>query len=134
MLLIDEDSSKSEAPLTAADLSTELYDLNKRCAQMANWVEQVMSRSLAEYLAAFFDWGSDALEHDREGLWTFTDWKLLIADTLDELTRHLDTQLDVAKAECDGGENQESFCPSLARCRQVAMTKLPNGRRPAASR
>ena len=117
MLLIDADSSKLEAPLSASDLSTELHDPNERREQMTNWVEKVMPRSLAEYLTAFSDWGADSLKHDREGLWTFTDWKLLIADTLDELTRHLDTQLDVVKVECDGGANQKSF---TRRCRSAA--------------
>ena len=51
---------------------------------MANWVEKVMSKSLAEYLTAFFDWGANSLKNDLEGPWTFADWKLLIADTLDD--------------------------------------------------
>ena len=46
-----------------------------------------------------------------------------------ELTRHLDTQLGTIKAECDGGASQESFYPSLSRCRLIAMTKRANGRR-----
>ena len=129
MAPLDADVDALDKPLTSNDLSDTLVVLDERCEQMVNWVEKVLSRNLASRLLEFFEWGSRSVKHDRKGLWALTDWKGLILDVLDEVTRHIDVQLDLCKSLCEGAVDEDAFFPSLAKVRMVAMTKQPDGSR-----
>ena len=127
MAPLTHDKSKLEAKLQASDLASELHDYSERSEQMVHWVRQTLSKNFADRLEAFFAWGETKLKKDKEGLWTLTDWKTLLLDVLDRCSRHLDIQLDTVKGLCAGSADEDTFAPTLARARQIAMTRLPSG-------
>ena len=129
MAPLDADVDALDKPLSSGDLSGTLVVLDERCEQMVNWVSKVLSRNMAVRLREFFEWGSRQVKHDRKGLWTLADWKGLILDVLDDVTRHIDVQLDACKSLCEEGVDDDAFFPSLSRVRLVALTKRPDGTR-----
>ena len=130
MAPLTHDKSKLEAKLQASDLASELHDYSERSEQMVHWVRQTLSKNFADRLEAFFAWGETKLKKDKEGLWALADWKTLLLDVLDRCSRHLDIQLDTVKGLCAGSADEDTFAPTLARARQIAMTRLPSAFHP----
>ena len=128
MAPLSHDKPKLEAKLQATDLAVDLHDYSERSEQMVHWVRQALSKNFGDRLEAFFAWGETKLKKDKEGLWALADWKALLLDILDRCcTRHLDIQLGTVKGICAGLADEETFSPTLARVRLVAMSRLPSG-------
>ena len=68
MTPLDAGVDAFDKPLASGDLSDTLVVLDEQCEQMANWVNKVLSRNMASRLREFFDWGSNQVKHDRNGV------------------------------------------------------------------